>query len=320
MLSPAAASCPPGSWQHRQQGQQAAGCRGCSVPAFLPPGRASEGRGRAAGGFAWGAGRPGPPRPLQRQPGALWEEGSGAGLGRGSASPGGAGVAGDSGDRAWGTRPLLRWVAAARFVLPAQPPPAVSACLGAGCPYLCRSFPEIRGARLDGSRAQRGPPPAPVCHRAARAAGTRVAPGLFVPASGSLPSGAETPGREQSCSTPTPCCLPRRAQGPHPAASTPHSPGARPATAPAKQSSRSTLGDLLQEQSQRRTGRVWGAESRFPSPRPVPSRWASCEHRAAAARRGGGRGKDARSPGTPGPLRLPCSRIAEHTARSFSWF
>lgn len=158
MLSPAAASCPPGSWQHRQQGQQAAGCRGCSVPAFLPPGRASEGRGRAAGGFAWGAGRPGPPRPLQRQPGALREEGSGAGLGRGSASPGGAGVAGDSGDRAWGTRPLLRWVAAARFVLPAQPPPAVSACLGAGCPYLCRSFPEIRGARLDGSRAQRGPP------------------------------------------------------------------------------------------------------------------------------------------------------------------
>lgn len=42
---------------------------------------------------------------------------------------------------------------------------AVWACLGAGCPYRCRSFPAIRGARLGGSGAQRVPPLLWLCHR-----------------------------------------------------------------------------------------------------------------------------------------------------------
>lgn len=168
------------------------------------------------------------------------------------------------------------------------------------------------------------PPPAPVCHRAARAAGssgaagTRVAPGQFVPAFGSLPRGAETPGREHSCSTPTPRCLPPWAQGPHPAASTPHSPGARPAAAPAK-----ALAPPwgICSRSRAKGGRAGCGVLRAASPphvpsHPIPLRWASCEHRAAAAGRGGGRGKDARSPGTPGPLRLPAAvwQSSEHTA------
>lgn len=148
-----------------------------------------------------------------------------------------------------------------------------------------------------------------------------MAPGPFVPALGSLPSGAETPGREHSCSTPTPRCLPPWAQGPHPAASTPHSPGARPAAAPAK-----ALAPPwgICSRSRAKGGRAGCGVLRAASPphvpsHPIPLRWASCEHRAAAAGRGGGRGKDARSPGTPGPLRLPCSRMAEQRAHGLKF-
>lgn len=49
-----------------------------------------------------------------------------------------------------------------------------------------------------------------------------------------------------------------------------------------KSRSSSRLGDLLQDQSQRRRHRVWGADRGFPSPSPIPLRLASCEQSPAA--------------------------------------
>jgi len=60
----------------------------------------------------------------------------------------------------------------------------------------------------------------------------------------------------------------------------------------------SNLGDLLQDQSQRRRLRAWGADSGFPSPSPIPLHLASCERRLQQLRRGGGSGEDVQSPGT----------------------
>lgn len=60
------------------------------------------------------------------------------------------------------------------------------------------------------------------------------------------------------------------------------------------------LGDFLQDQSQRRSHRVWGADSSgFPSPRPIPLCLASCEHRLLQLQRGGGSGKRCTKPWYP---------------------
>lgn len=161
------------------------------------------------------------------------------------------------------------------------------------------------------------PPPAPVCHRAARAAGssgaagTRVALGQFVPASGSLPSGAETPGREHSCSTPTPHCLPRWAQGPHPAASTPHSPGARPAAAPAK-----ALAPPwgICSRSRAKGGRAGCGVLRAASPPHVPSHYSGPAASTGLQQPGGvgavGRMRAARAPQGPSAFLQPYGRAA----------
>lgn len=55
-------------------------------------------------------------------------------------------------------------------------------------------------------------------------------------------------------------------------------------------------GDLLQDQSQRRMRRAWGADSSFPSPRPIALRSASCRHRFQQLGWGGGRGEDVYKP------------------------
>lgn len=102
-------------------------------------------------------------------------------------------------------------------------------------------------------------------------------------------------GRSCSSSIHAPA-LPRRALlGTSPQASptkftAPSSPGS---TLGCKSRSSSKLGDLLQDQSQRRRHRVWGADRGFPSPSPIPPRLASCEHSLQQLRQGGGSGKDA---------------------------
>lgn len=191
-------------------------------------------------------------------------------------------------------------MASAPFALPAEPSPAQGclARLRAGCLYLCCRFPAIRGARLGGSVVLPALALGAICHRAATVVvnsgdgGMQGALGLSCQLQGPY-SVAELLHR-----TPVPLLSQTRGPNQQPPPCTVPTFGHSFLKAAAPRAVSLQAGDLLQDQSQRRMRRVWGADSSFPSPRPIALCSASCRHGFQQLGWGGGRGEDAHSLGS----------------------